>query len=259
MLARAGCEVSVVARSDYDTVARDGYRIGVNRAELIRPAVAAHTAIVLVQNGIGIEDEVAAAFPRNEVLSGVAYAAVSREGPAHIKHHSDYTRLFLGCYPRGTSANAEHLQKLIQQGGASCTLTDDIVGARWQKCAWNTVFNPLSAIGGGLGTRDILAGEEEIAFVRAAIEEVAAIAAADGHPLPADTAERQIQGTLRMENYVSSMGQDFLAGRPMEIEALLGNAVRRARELGLAVPRLASLYATLLMISKHSPRSNQSR
>jgi 2-dehydropantoate 2-reductase len=115
------------------------------------------------------------------------------------------------------------------------------------------VFNPLSAIGGGLGTRDILSGGEQIAFVRGAIEEVAAIAAADGHPLPAEIAERQIQGTLRMENYVSSMGQDRLAGRAMEIEALVGNAVRRTRELGVAVPRLEALYAMLLMVASRPP------
>lgn len=141
---------------------------GIDRPRLIKAAIHPAAVIVLVQNGIGIEEEVAAAFADNEVLSGVAYAAVSRIAPGHIKHHSDYTRLFLGKYPRGASAKAESLANLIERGGA-----------RWQKCAWNTVFNPLSAIGGGLGTRDILSGGPQIAFVRAAIQAVAAIAAAD--------------------------------------------------------------------------------
>jgi 2-dehydropantoate 2-reductase len=154
----------------------------------------------------------------------------------------------LGRYPKGSSLAAERLAAFIKAGGASVQLTDDIIGARWQKCAWNTVFNPISALGGGLGTRDILSGEVQTAFVRAAIEEVCAVAAADGHPLASDTVAKQIEGTLRMPNYVSSMGQDWLAGRPMETEALLGNVVRIAAALGVAVPRLAALYALMRMV-----------
>jgi len=284
VLAHAGCEVAVVARSDYDAVAADGYRIestlgdlsfrpeqllhsageyrgesdyvlvalklarGVDRAALIGPALAPGSAIVLVQNGIGIEDEVARAFPRNELLSGVAYAAVSREAPGRVRHHSKFTRLVLGRYPGGASAKAARFAGLLKAGGSSCVVTEDIVGARWEKCAWNAVFNPISAIGGGLGTLDILSGEAQAAFARDAIAEVCAVAAADGHALAPDTPDRQIEGTRRMPNFVSSMGQDRLAGRPMETEALLGNAVRIARRVGVAVPRLETLYALLRMV-----------
>jgi 2-dehydropantoate 2-reductase len=289
VLARAGCEVSVVARSDYDAVTEGGYRVestlgdlsfrpaqllrsaaefrgeadyvlvalklvrGVDRPALIRPALGAASAIVLVQNGIGVEDEVAQAFPQHELLSGVAYAAVSREGPGRVRHHSKFTRLVLGRYPGGDSPAAGRLAELLKKGGSSCVVTDDIVGARWEKCAWNAVFNPISALGGGLGTRDILSGDEQTAFVRAAMTEVCAVAAADGHPLAPDLPQQQIEGTRRMPNHVSSMGQDQLAGRPMETEALIGNAVRIARRLGVAVPRLEGLYAMLRMCESKSP------
>ncbi len=126
-------------------------------------------------------------------------------------------------------------------------MSDDIVGARWQKCAWNTVFNPISALGGGIGARDILGDDDARRFVREAIGEFAAIAAAAGHPIPEDTAAKLIAGTLRMPNYISSMGQDHLAGRPMETEALLGNVVRIANRLAIAAPRLDTLYALLKM------------
>jgi 2-dehydropantoate 2-reductase len=165
-----------------------------------------------------------------------------------VRHHSKYTRLVLGRYPRGDSAAAERLASRIKAGGASVQLSDDIIGARWQKCAWNTVFNPISALGGALGTREILSGEAQNDFVRAAIEEVCAVAAADGHPLAADTVAKQIEGTLRMPNYVSSMGQDWRAGRPMETEALLGNVVRIAAARGVATPRLEALYALMRML-----------
>ena len=287
VLSRAGCEVSVAARSDYDAVKRDGYRIrsemlgelsfrpaqlvqsageyrgeadyvlcalkhvrGVDRAALIRPALAPRTAIVLVQNGIDVEREIAEALPGHELISAVAYAAVSREAPGCVVHHSGFTRLVIGNYPNGVSPAVERLAGLIKAGGTSVQATEDIVGARWRKCAWNTVFNPISALGGGLGTRDILASEATTQFARAAIEEVCAIAAAAGHRLPEDWPQQQITGTLRLPNYVSSMGQDLLAGRPMETEALLGNAVRAARTLAVPAPRLEALYALLLMLEQ---------
>ena len=55
-----------------------------------------------------------------------------------------------------------------------------------------------------------------------------------------------------MPNYVSSMGQDQLAGRPMETEALLGNVVRIARRLSVAAPRLETLYALLKMAEQRT-------
>jgi 2-dehydropantoate 2-reductase len=291
VLARAGCEVSVVARSDYDAVVREGYRIrsatlgdlsfrpaqvmraageyrgkadyvlcalkdvrGVDRAALIRPALAASSAIVLVQNGIDVEKDIAAALPGHELISAVAYAAVSREAPGHVVHHSGFTRLVLGNYPKGVSAAVGRLASLVKAGGTNVQATEDIVGARWQKCAWNTVFNPISALGGGLGTTEILASEATTQFARQAIDEVCAIAKAAGHPLPDDTAEKHIAGTLRLPNYISSMGQDRLAGRPMETEALIGNAVRIARALGVPAPQLEALYALLLMIEQKGKR-----
>jgi 2-dehydropantoate 2-reductase len=289
VLARAGCEVSAVARSDYEAVAAGGYRIeshlgdlswkpaqllrssadfkgaadflliclkltaSTDPVALIGPALGSKTVIVFVANGIDIEAPVAAAFPQNELISGVAYAAVSREASGIVKHHSEYTRLVLGRYPAGTSAAAARLVELIKKGGSSAAATEDIAGARWQKCAWNTVFNPISALGGGLGAQDILGSDSSRRFVHEAIAEFSAIAAAAGHPLAADTAEKLIAGTLRMPNYVSSMGQDQLAGRPMETEALLGNVVRIAARLSVPAPRLETLYALLKMAEQRKP------
>jgi 2-dehydropantoate 2-reductase len=288
VLARAGCEVSAVARSDYDAVAASGYRIESHLGELswkpaqlvrsaaeykgpadtllvclkltastdpvglIRPALGEKTTIVLVANGIDIDAPIATAFPKNELVSGVAYAAVSREASGIVKHHSQYTRLVLGRYPAGSSTTAARLVDLIKQGGSSAAISEDIVGTRWQKCAWNTVFNPISALGGGLGAQDILGSEASRQFVREAIGEFASIASAAGHPIPDSTAETLIAGTLKMPNYVSSTGQDQVAGRPMETEALLGNVVRIAQKLAVPAPRLGTLYALLKMAEQRT-------
>lgn len=283
VLARAGCAVSVVARSGIDEIRRHGYRIDsplgdlsfkpqrvlaagealdapldyvllalklvpdTDRIALLRPYRQARPAIVLIQNGIAIEDEVAQAYPDQALISCVAYAAASRASPTQILHNSKFTRLILGPWPQGaTRVAADRLADLLKAGGASAVVTGDITGERWKKCAWNTVYNPISALG-GLGTKAILSGEAQTAFVRGAIEEVCAVAAADGHPLAPDTVDKQLSGTRALPDIVSSMGQDWLAGRPLEIEPILGNVVRIARRLGVAAPKLESLYALALM------------
>jgi len=292
VLARAGCTVSVVARSGIDDIRRDGYRIdsplgdlsfkpqrvlaagealdapldyvllalklvpGTDRIALLKPFRQARPAIVLIQNGIAIEDEVTQAYPDQALISCVAYAAASRASPRHILHNSKFTRLILGPWPQGTSrAAADRLADLLKAGGASAVVTDDITGERWKKCAWNSVYNPISALG-GLGTKAILSGEAQTAFVRGAIEEVCAVAAADGHPLAPDTVDKQLAGTRALPDIVSSMGQDWRAGRPLEIEPILGNVVRIGRRLGVPVPRLDALYALALMAQAQNKGSD---
>lgn len=290
VLAKAGCEVSAVVRSGFDAVAANGYRIESHLGDLswrpaqlvrsgadyrgpadfllvclkltaltdpvalIRPALGAKTAIVFVANGIDVDAPVAAAFPGHELVSGVAYAAVSREASGVVKHHSQFTRLVLGRYPGGPSGTAERLVELVKKGGSHGLVTQSIVGERWQKSAWNTVLNPVSALGGGLGAQDMLASEHTTQFVREAIGEFSTVASAAGHPLAPDTIDKLIAGTRKMPNYVSSMGQDQLAGRPMETEALLGNVVRIARRLAVPAPRLETLYALLKMAEQRAAR-----
>ena len=262
-LAQAGAEVSVVARSDYDAVAAQGIHVQsdsgdtwfvprkvlrsaveygeeadvvlvatkvlpvVDTPRLVGGAVGRGTSILLVQNGIDIEEPVRRAFPDNEILSGLAFIAANRIGPGRILH-LDYGRLTLGRYPSGPSPTAESIRSLLESAGVPCTVTQDVVTARWQKLVWNAPFNPVSVLAGGVDTRTILESEESTRLVRAVMEEVCRLAAAAGHPLPADVIEQNIQGTRVMKPYMTSMLLDFENRRPMEVEAILGNAVRIA-------------------------------
>jgi 2-dehydropantoate 2-reductase len=285
LLARQGVDVSVIARSDYAHVRQHGIHIrsetklgdwvfrpkqvvqraaevdaypdyvlvcikvveNADRASLIRDAVGPDTAIVLIENGIDIEGEVADAFPQNELISGLAFICVSRLEPGEIWHQA-YGRLALGNYPRGLSEKAKTLSARFAQAGINCVATEDIITARWQKCVWNAPFSPLSVLSGGLSTNEILSSEEEL--VRAIMQEVRDIAQAVGHPLPAEIVEANIANTYKMPPYKTSMLLDFEAHRPMEIEAILGNTVRAGQRAGVAVLRLETLYALMKLRSR---------
>lgn len=278
LLARQGAEVSVQARSDYPVIKQQGIDItseagryhfrpaqvvrsaaelaekpdyvllcvkvaeGVDRVGLLRDAVGLDTSIVLLCNGIGIEREIATAYPDNEIISGLAFIGVARTAPGKIWHQA-YGKLTLGNYPAGLSEKTQALCATFGQSGIPCVGTADIIAARWQKCVWNAAFNPLSVLSGGLDTADILTIQEP--FVRQIMEEVCAIAHAEGHALPEDIIETHIDSTRKIAPYKTSMLLDFEAKRPMETEAILGNAVRYGQRLRVKIPHLESVYALM--------------
>jgi 2-dehydropantoate 2-reductase len=280
LLAKQGAEVSVVARTDYAhikergivvedkngdyhfqpaQVVRDAVELtekpdyallcvkvveGADRVGLLHGAVGPKTAIVLISNGIDIEREIAEAYPDNEIVSGLAFICVTRTGPGRIWRQA-YGRLSLGNYPKGVSDKTRALCAVYAQSGINCVPSEDIVAERWRKCVWNAAFNPLSVLSGGLSTSDILKTQES--FARAIMEEVVAVAKALGYALPEDIVDSNVDSTLKMPPYKTSMLLDCEAGRPMETEAILGAAVRRGQSLGVPIPRLESIYALMKM------------
>ena len=279
LLAKAGAEVALVCRSDYEHVKQhgfiiDSYALGtwtfnpsqvlknateyegtadyvllctkvipsVDRAALIRPAVSADTAIVFIQNGVEIEQEFISAFPDNEIISGLAYICCNRIRNGEIVHLA-YGRLTLGNLPGFVSNKTTRLCELIRQSGIECTASENIVTERWKKCVWNAPFNPLSVLSGGLPTSDILQSQE--AFVRTIMQEICRIAEAVGHRLPDDIVDVNIKNTYTMPPYKTSMLLDYENGHPMETEAILGNAVRAAKGAGITSPYLESVYALM--------------
>ncbi|MEC4747976.1 2-dehydropantoate 2-reductase [Methylomicrobium sp. Wu6] len=279
LLAKAGAEVSVVCRSEYETVKKSGFTIesaslgnyrfmpkqvlqdasdyqgpadyvllctkmlpDVDQAALLRPVVAPQTVIVFIQNGVDIEQKMLDAFPANEVVSGLAFICCNRIGPGIIRHLA-YGRLALGNLPGSVSAKTRELCRLFQASGIESNATNTIVAERWLKCVWNAPFNPLSVLSDGLSTAEILHTEES--FVRHIMQDICRIAEALGHPLPVDAVDRNIEKTYLMPPYKTSMLLDYEQGRPLEIEAILGNALRAAQRVNVPCPYLESIYALI--------------
>ena len=292
-LARQGAQVSVVCRSDYEAVQRNGYNIrspllgehrfrpqhvyrepaecrsppdivaltskvlpGIDRVGLLRPVVGPGTVILLIQNGLDIEQEIADAFAENELLSSLAFIAVGRGAPGEVNHQSNGS-LILGRYPRGATPTAAKLAAMFEASKVGCKVTEDVVGARWQKAVWNAPFNPISIMGGVLDTAQMLASPESEAFVRKAMQEVCDAAAANGHPQHPKLIDNMIAGTRAMPPYKTSMALDYENNRPMEIEAILGATIRAGKKAGAAMPALEAIYAIARMIEKaRSPSPN---
>jgi 2-dehydropantoate 2-reductase len=129
--------------------------------------------------------------------------------------------------------------------GVGTRVLDNLAEARWQKLIWNIPFNGLAIAGGGVTTDRILNTPELSAQVRPLMEEVAAAARHFGYEVSENFIQAQIDVTPGMGPYQPSSLVDFLAGREVEVESIWGEPLRRAQSAGLAMPRLAALYAQL--------------
>lgn len=284
-LAQAGASVSVVSRSDYDIVKKNGIRIKSvlgdfhfipdrvlkNGSEysdtadyvivatkvlpeidvhlMIRDAVKPESSIVLLQNGIDIEKPVAEKFRENEIISALAFICVSRSEYGII-NHQDYGNLMLGRYPGGSSDKVTKLVEMFAGSGINVDGTDDVIAARWKKLLWNAPFNPLSVICGGADTKEMLEDREVKSLCVDIMNEVLSLSIADGHPLNEVLIRKNIKDTEMMTPYKTSMLLDFENKRPMEVEAILGNALRIAEKYNIKTNNIKTIYALLSILNK---------
>ncbi len=279
-LAQAGAEVSVLCRSDYETVKKNGISIHshwgnfhftpkkvlrdlrdyqdqadfilvstkvlpeISVPDLVTPVLAPNSSIVLLQNGLNIEKPVAAAFTDYHLISAIAFVCVQKN-KAGIVDHQDYGRLIIGDFGGGVSEKTAHLIDLWRKAGVPCEPSENIQMERWKKLVWNASFNPISVLSGGADTGKILNILAAKNLVQNVMQEICTLAEADGCKLPEDVIAKNIEATEKMKPYKTSMLLDFEAGRKMEVEAILGNAIAFARDRAISVPHLSSLYGLL--------------
>ena len=216
---------------------------------LIKPAVGPTTTIVLAQNGIGIEDEYVAAFPSNPLISGVVYLPTTQEAPGHIAM-GDLEHFEIGTYPatapEAWKQRAEAFAAIFRAGGATCTVYADIQSRRWSKLTVNASWNPICALTLLDDASYLRSSPMAEDIVRLVMYEVMAVAHAKGYrEIDEKVIEWQLErprARLMKEGKEPSMLTDVRMGRGLEVEAIVGNAVRIAREVGVETPRLDLVY-----------------
>jgi 2-dehydropantoate 2-reductase len=279
--------IVTVCRSNYDAALANGFTIHSNRwgrdlnykphivvtskilpsnpfiPSLLQPVVSASTSLVLIQNGIRIEDAFATMFPENPILSCTTYLPVTQTSPAVIEHEG-LEHLHIGTYPaNGIPAThrvaAEDFAQLIRQGGASVTVHDDIQHERWTKLLANASWNPISALSRSRDAQFLRSSPHAAGYVRDVMREVAAVARAEGYEIGEDAIDLTIsrsQGRA-LPGVEPSMLADAVAGREMEVDAIVGNVVRIAEERGVEVPLLTGIYALLRALDESLRRDRE--
>jgi 2-dehydropantoate 2-reductase len=256
---------------DYVVVTTKALPDRTDDSELVAPLVGPRSAIVLVQNGVGVEEAYRRRFPGTPIVTAVTVISAEQVGPGVVRQNR-WTRIHLGPYTdsasfdapsrgreqgeelhrRGTEATRRLADLFTRLGGIKDAEVMDEIGLqtiRWHKLCINAAMNPSAVLCGGLGNADMVFDPELRAHLAGVMREIwDAAPKILGREEPFDglaDPEKILKSTERNVGSKPSMLLDWEAGRPLEIEVILGNPVRIARARGAELPRMQSLYALL--------------
>jgi 2-dehydropantoate 2-reductase len=215
---------------------------------MLRPLARPETIVLTLQNGVESPAEAASVVGRSHVLGGAAYIATALAEAGVIEQTGMHHRIVFGeafDAPAQVSARAAALRELLAAAGIDAEAVPDARVPLWEKYIYLAPFAgftgaarlPIGPLWQHDETRDL--------FTRACAE-VEAVARAEGVPVTPEVPARirayaaELPPTTR-----SSLLIDLQQGKRIEVEALQGALVRRARTHGIAVPIMETLYALL--------------
>lgn len=216
--------------------------------ELLPPLLQPATLVVLIQNGIGVEQDVAQMIPGLRLAAGLAFICSAKTEPGRIDHQC-YGQINLGNYSCDDPALVEQVVADFNAAGVKAGLVE-YQEARWKKAVWNMPFNGMT-VALNTQTNLLLQHEATRQLIREQMLEVIGAAQHLGvKNIDASFAEKMIKMTDEMTPYSPSMKLDFDFHRPMEIHYLYTRPLQIAREAGFRMPKLEMLEAELRFLSK---------
>ena len=285
MLAKAGHDVHFLLRSEYQAVVANGLRLNsaVHGQLHLQPVqawgdpaemppcdwllVGAKTTsnaqlapvitrlsrpgarVVLLQNGLAVEEQLRPLLPDNlHLLGGLCFICTHRAAPGVIEHQA-LGAVNLG-YHSGPARAGESLAiveegaELFRSAGLESVAMVDLQQARWQKLVWNVPYNGLSVLLGA-GTTRLMANADSRALILELMREVVQGAAACGQVLPEGYPEKLLATTERMPDYLPSMYHDFQHKRPLELQAIYAAPLAAAAAAGCELPKMRMLHQAL--------------
>ena len=282
-LQQVGCEVHFLLRKDYEWVHQHGLVIESPMGNFTLPSVQAYdrvstmppcdviivalkttqnhdlpqlfppilkpdSVILLLQNGIGVEPQIAEIVGKRQVIGGLCFVCSNKVSAGHICH-LDYGSIKLGAYlsngqAAGITAAMQQIAEDFKKTGITIELSHDLLLARWQKLVWNIPYNGLSVVLNAR-TDEMMRNPETRLLIEQIMQEVVKGAQACDRIIPNTFIQKMLDQTDRMKPYLTSMKLDYDAQRPLEVEALFGNALRLSKKAGVDLPRIEMLYDQL--------------
>jgi len=236
-------------------------------APMLRPLLGPETSVVSTQNGIpwwyfqncggelnGLHLErvdpggvIAAAIEPRRVVGSLVYFATDIAAPGVIRH-TEGNRISLGEPDGSKSDRVKAIAGILIHAGFRCPVTARFRHEIWVKLLGNVAFNPVSALTGG--TLEELSRHPEMSqIVREIMKETEAVAGKLGIDMPISIDQR-MAGAEKVGAHKTSMLQDLEAGRPLELEAVVGAVVELGNRFGLPMPATRAVYACAKMLDE---------
>lgn len=217
-------------------------------ATVIAKMPADQSVIIPLQNGMEAPDQLAAVLGWDRVAGGLCRIVSEIVSPAHIRHSWAEPSVAIGeLRPLRQRDRLEELRDAFRAAEVRCDVEANIRFAMWEKF----LFIIWGALGAAtrLPIGQIRAPELRARLV-AALEELAAVARADGY----DVDVGKVLGVIDAlpENTTASMQRDIMAGRPSELEAQTGALIRLGRKAGVPTPVHDAIYRELLPLEQRA-------
>ena len=277
-LAHAGQEVHFLLHSDYEYVKQHGLQVdscdgsfhldnvnvyqhagdmpqcdvvlvglkSVNNSKLqslLSPLLHGETLVVLIQNGIGVEEDVQKMFPDVQLAAGLAFICSAKTQPGLVSHQC-YGSINLANYSCQDEALMQTVVDEFRQAGIETGLVE-YHEARWKKAVWNMPFNGMT-VALHTQTDKLLKNPSTRQLIREQMMEVVRTAQHLGvKNLDESFVAKMIETTDAMTPYSPSMRLDYDFHRPMEIYYLYTRPLEIARASGCPMPKLEMLEAEL--------------
>lgn len=283
MLAKSGKEVHFLFRSDYEYVRENGFKIDSIKGDfnlmpvlaykstsdmpkcdvvlvclkstnnnilktILPPIVHCNTLVILIQNGLGIENDLHNDFPQLNIAGGMAFICSSKSAPGHVSHIA-YGKLSLGMYTKSGKDILDEVVSDLMAAGVEAEIVQLQI-ARWKKLVWNIPFNGMTVV---LNTTTdcIMKNSDTRQLVYDIMLEVinAGNKIGEGkYIIPVSFADEMMDMTDKMVPYAPSMKLDFDSQRPLEINYIYSQPIKAAKEAKIEMPRVSMLEKQLKFI-----------
>ena len=241
-------------------------------APALASAAGEQSTFVFAQNGVpwwfflGTDDPplesvdpsgvIASSFPAERVLGCVVYPATTLVEPGVVQH-IEGNRFSVGELDGTRTDRVRVLSSALVQAGLKAPVQTRLRQEIWLKLIGNATLNPASAL-----TRstldDLLSEQGGRDLIHKLMLEVEAVGKAyDLHP--DISVERRLEGAARVGGHRTSMLQDVEAGRPLEVEALVGSVIEMGRRRDVHTPALEVVYQLTRQLDRSLPGGKMSR
>lgn len=288
LLQRAGKEVHFLLHSDYEYVRRHGLTIFSPDGDFALPLVRAYDnpqamprcdvtiialkatannilpdilphvvnekgVVLLLQNGYGQEEAIAAIAGVKTILAGLCFICTTKTAPGAICHQ-DYGSVILAQYtkddsPSGITEIMQQLAADFTSAGIKVELNADLIETRWRKLVWNIPFSGLTTLF-NIDTFQVVNNLHLHKLAQELMLEIIEGAFALERIVPESFMEKMLTDTKLMRPYFPSMKLDFDAGKAMELDALYKKPLTAAAQHGQNLKRIEMLYDELCFLEE---------
>ncbi|MEG4350475.1 putative 2-dehydropantoate 2-reductase [Microcoleus sp. LAD1_D3] len=296
-LQQAGLEVNFLLHSDYDQVKKHGLIVESPEGDFTLPHVRAYHdahkmpqcdvvilalkttqnhllpkilppllkdngAVLVLQNGLNTEPEVAKIVGAERVVGGLCFLCSYKVGPGHICH-LDYGTITLGEYAQdykiiGITDRLHKIAADFKRAHIPIKMSEDLLLSRWKKLVWNIPYNGMSVVLDAR-TDELMANPDTLILVKEIMGEVIAAAKSCDRIIPDDFIPQMLEYTQKMKPYRTSMKIDYDESRPLEVEAIFGNPIRVAQQAGIKLPQIEVLYRMLKFVDVQRQEAERTR